>query len=37
MTPDEALEYGLIDEVIQHKAMIKKPKIPSLKVHPVVL
>jgi ATP-dependent Clp endopeptidase proteolytic subunit ClpP len=33
MTPDEALTYGLIDEVIQHKNMIKRPKIPSLKVY----
>ena len=32
MTPDEALSYGLIDSVIQHKKMIAKPKIPSLKV-----
>lgn len=32
MTPDEALAYGLIDEVIQHKNMIARPKIPSLKV-----
>lgn len=32
MTPDEALAYGLIDEVIQHKKMIARPKIPSLKV-----
>jgi len=34
MTPDEALAYGLIDEVIQHKRMIPNPKIPSLKVPP---
>lgn len=34
MTPDEALSYGLIDSVIQHKNMIKTPKIPSLKVPP---
>ena len=32
MTPNEALAYGLIDEVIQHKNMIKDPKIPSLRV-----
>jgi len=32
MTPDEALSYGLIDQVIQHKKMIARPKIPSLKV-----
>ena len=32
MTPQEALSYGLIDEVIQHKNMIKTPKIPSLRV-----
>ena len=32
MTPEEALSYGIIDEVIQHKNMIKTPKIPSLKV-----
>lgn len=34
MTPSEALSYGLIDEVIQHKNMIKNPKIPSLRVPP---
>lgn len=34
MTPNEALTYGLIDEVIQHKNMISKPKVPSLKVPP---
>ena len=34
MTPDEALEYGLIDEVIQHKFMISRPKVPKLKVPP---
>ena len=34
MTPDEALSYGLIDEVIQHKNMIARPKVPSLKVPP---
>lgn len=34
MTPQEALAYGLIDEVIPHKNMIKRPKIPSLKVPP---
>lgn len=33
MTPQEALSYGIIDEVIQHKNMIKTPKIPSLKVN----
>ena len=32
MTPQEALSYGIIDEVIQHKNMIKTPKIPSLRV-----
>ena len=32
LTPEEALAYGLIDEVIQHKRMIPTPKIPSLKV-----
>jgi hypothetical protein len=37
MTPDEALSYGLIDSVIQHKKMIPKPKIPSLKVPPECL
>jgi len=36
MTPDEALSYGIIDEVIQHKRMIKTPKIPSLKVPPPI-
>lgn len=34
MTPDEALSYGLIDEVIQHKNMIARPRIPALKVPP---
>jgi len=34
MTPREALAYGLIDEVIQHKRMIPDSKIPSLKVPP---
>jgi ATP-dependent Clp protease protease subunit len=32
MTPTEALSYGLIDQVIQHKNMIPNPKIPSLRV-----
>ncbi|KAJ1394195.1 Clp protease-domain-containing protein [Ochromonadaceae sp. CCMP2298] len=36
MTPQEALSYGLIDEVIQHKYMIPTPKIPSLKVAPTL-
>ncbi len=34
MTPDEALSYGIIDEVIQHKFMIDRPKVPQLKVPP---
>ena len=34
MTPDEALAYGLIDEVIQTKFPTPKAKIPSLKVPP---
>jgi len=34
MTPDEALSYGLIDEVIQHKNMLPRPAMPSLKVAP---
>lgn len=34
MTPEEALAYGLIDEVIPHKNMIQRPKIPDLKVAP---
>jgi len=34
MTPDEALQYGLIDSVIQHGNMIPKPRISSLKVPP---
>lgn len=34
MTPQEALAYGIIDEVIQHKFMIPTPKIPSLQVAP---
>lgn len=37
MTPQEALSYGLIDEVIQHKNMIKTPKIPSLRVSHAVI
>jgi ATP-dependent Clp protease protease subunit len=32
MTPDEALQYGLIDSVIQHGNMIPKPKMSDLKV-----
>jgi hypothetical protein len=32
MTPDEALSYGLIDEVIKTKNILPTPKIPSLKV-----
>ena len=32
MTPEDALAYGIIDEVIQHKMMIPTPKIPELKV-----
>ena len=32
MTPQEALHYGLVDEVVQHKRMLPAPKIPSLKV-----
>jgi ATP-dependent Clp protease protease subunit len=32
MTPQEALAYGLVDEVVQHKRMLPAPKIPSLKV-----
>ena len=31
MTPEEALAYGLIDEVIQHKFMIERPKVPKLR------
>ena len=34
MTPNEALSYGIIDEVIQHKYMIPDPKIPMLKAPP---
>lgn len=34
MTPEEALDYGLIDEVIQHKRVLPRPSIPSLKVPP---
>lgn len=34
MTPDEALAYGLIDEVIKTKFPTPKAKIPSLKVPP---
>lgn len=37
MTPQEALSYGIIDEVIQHKNMIKTPKIPSLRVSVVCM
>jgi hypothetical protein len=32
MTPNEAKNYGLIDEVIQHKMVLPTPKIPELKV-----
>lgn len=32
MTPDEAKNYGIIDEVIMHKNTLPTPKIPSLKV-----
>lgn len=34
MTPEDAVNYGIIDEVIQHKRMIPTPKIPSLNVAP---
>lgn len=34
MTPEEAQEYGLIDEIIHHKRTISKPKIPDLTVLP---
>eukprot|EP01032_Pedospumella_encystans_P021920 gene21920-24855_t len=34
MTPFEAKDYGIIDEVIQHKLMLPTPKIPSLHVPP---
>lgn len=34
MTPEEALTFGLIDEIIPHKNMIPRPKIPDLKVSP---
>ena len=34
MTPNEALAYGIIDEVIQTKVMVPDPKIPMLKVPP---
>jgi ATP-dependent Clp endopeptidase proteolytic subunit ClpP len=35
MTPEESLSYGIIDEVIQHKNMLKeRPKVPKLKVPP---
>jgi len=32
MTPNEARDYGLIDEVIQHKMVLPTPRMPSLKV-----
>lgn len=32
MTPVEARDYGIVDEVIQHKRVLPDPKIPSLKV-----
>lgn len=32
MTPNEALDYGIIDSVIQNKRSIPTPKIPSLRV-----
>ncbi len=34
MSPEEAKEYGLIDEVITHKNVIHKPKVPELKIPP---
>lgn len=34
MTPSEARQYGLIDEVVQHRRVLPDPKIPSLKVNP---
>ena len=34
MTPNEALAYGLIDEVIKTKVVVPDPKIPMLKVPP---
>jgi ATP-dependent Clp protease, protease subunit len=34
MTPEEAKDYGLIDEVIKHKRMIARPQIPALYVPP---
>lgn len=37
MTPEEAKDYGIVDEVIQHKLMIPRPKIPSLKVFEIAL
>jgi hypothetical protein len=34
MSPEEAKEYGLIDEVIAHKNVIHKPKVPELRIPP---
>lgn len=34
MTPDEALAYGIIDEVVTTKFVPKKPPMPDLKVPP---
>lgn len=36
MTPEDALTYGLIDEIISHKNMIPRPKIPDLRVPPPI-
>lgn len=32
MTPEEALHYGLVDEVITHKVPVARPRMPSLSV-----
>lgn len=36
LTPEDAKHYGLIDEVITHKNMIPRPKVPELRVTPPI-
>ena len=35
MTPEEALQYGLIDSIVQHKMMPIPLDVPSLQVQPL--
>lgn len=34
LTPEDAKHYGLIDDIIAHKNMIPRPKVPDLRVTP---